>query len=126
MSYFRVAPRDLFNEANFLKCLAQLSLDVHEGFLPEIYFDEDEYGDYGVKMTQNQDGDLVLESPLFRFKSDDEELILFRRMNSREPYPLWTIDQDGDHIRVFYPNGTVTVEFKAFIKSYAPQEEACV
>lgn len=118
MSYQRVAPRDLFNEANFLKCLGQLSLDVHEGFLPEIYFDEDEYLDHGSQLTQDEDGNLVLESPLFRFKCGDEELFLYRKLNSRDPWPLMTIDHDGDAIPVFNHDGKVSGEFKHFLKKY--------
>ena len=31
MTYRRVLPRDLFNEAKLLKCLGQLALIIHDG-----------------------------------------------------------------------------------------------
>ncbi len=34
MSYMRILPRDAFNEANFLKCLAKLTMDIEDGLLP--------------------------------------------------------------------------------------------
>ena len=40
MSYIRVIPRDLFNEANLLKCHGQLVIHL-EGRLPNAGFPED-------------------------------------------------------------------------------------
>lgn len=118
LSYNRVAPRDLFNEANFLKCLGQLAMAIIDGHLPHIYFDEDTYSQVGTPLMQNEDGDLCLVYDLFKFKCDDDAILIFRPLNSREPWPIYTINEDGERVSLFDADGKITDQFRQFIVDY--------
>ena len=67
MSYSRVAPRDLFNEANFMKCIGQITLLILDKNLTGLVFDEVAYALNGVEFVLLMDsGDLsTSESLLF-------------------------------------------------------------
>lgn len=96
MSYLRVIPRDLFNEANLLKCIGRLTLLIHDGKLPGWSFEHEDYFDDGFIIEQNgHDGSLYLRSIDFFYKG---HLVTFSRpMNSRQPYPL-VEDTTGEFI----------------------------
>lgn len=87
MSYKRVIPRDLFNEANFLKCLGQLALIIHDkdGKIFNIPFSI-EYDGGPFELDQNESGDLICNN--FKFFMDKEEIKLSRPLNSRDTWPL--------------------------------------
>lgn len=51
MSYIRVIPRDLFNEADLLKCLGKIVLDIEDGKLPWLSYHHD--GD-AFNIVQNE------------------------------------------------------------------------
>lgn len=113
MSYMRVVPRDLFNEANMLKCLGQLylkteylngqiSIDNHSN-----HFELDQCPDTGELQLVNID---------VTFNGD--KLELFRPLNSREPYPLWLRYGDDEEMVVFNDDGSLSTEFAAFIDEH--------
>jgi hypothetical protein len=106
MSYVRVLPRDLFNEANLLKCLGQLWLlvDGREGakFLVEAV--------EGFEIRQDpNDGSLFVGNVPFALRGLLAHLS--RPLNSREPWPLYLSipeDPDFDVIAVFNDDGSLS------------------
>lgn len=83
MNYARVIPRDLFNEANLLKCYGRLALEVdleHDG---------------GAFDIQQDPASGALHVANVRLVVRGREVPLFRPLNSREPWPLWATTEDG-------------------------------
>lgn len=113
MSYLRVIPRDLFNEANLLKCYGQLALQLEfhniQGVAMEHHCEHDKFDVY-----QNQDdGSLSIGNVSLTVRG--EACVLFRPLNSHQPWPLYCVVGDND-ISVFKDDGTFTPEFLAFLK----------
>lgn len=120
MTYQRVLPRDLFNEANLLKCLGQLALLVHEQ-LPAVrglYLAETDLEDaFDVQQDPNT-GNLFVTN--LAWCVDDPEFgpqpVYFERpLNSRDPWPLRVLTEEDDALRVFEDDGSVTPEFTAHV-----------
>lgn len=117
MGYTRVIPRDLFNEANLLKCMGGLyiALEHVEGrasLWPESVpkFDID----------QNVDGATYVRN-LF-LVVDGNKYSLIRPLNSRSPWPLY-VETDEDQIEVFNDNGTLSPDFIAFISKSGDEDD---
>ena len=110
-TYIRVIPRDLFNEANLLKCLGQLYIQLelkgghhswslnHTGDRFEIEQDE-------------SDGSTSVAN--FWLSFDGQVYFFNRPLNSREPWPLYVRDTD---VAVFDSYGKLTEEFLHLIRS---------
>jgi len=116
MTYLRVIPRDLFNEANLLKCHGQLYLNIETLNLPGVELVH-EYDDepFDIAMDPN-DGSLMLLN--VRLWVHGEPHILFRPLNSREPWPLYLDGTEApEPIAVFTDTGKFTAEFESFLKS---------
>lgn len=99
MSYMRVIPRDLFNEAKLLKCLGQVALIIHDGVgVPSglhLEHDTTECDGFNVEQDPN-DGSLYCGNLSLYF---EERLIGLRSpYNSKDAYPLrFTMDdEEGD------------------------------
>jgi len=111
MSYIRVLPRDLFNEANLLKCLGQLWIAV-DGKAPAAQFDV-EAVEEGFWIDQDpNDGSLrVVNLP---FSMGGRNALLTRPLNSREPWPLYISFPEYPEIdttAVFNEDGSLSHEF---------------
>jgi hypothetical protein len=114
MTYQRVIPRDLFNEANLLKCYGQLALKLEEK--PGVVFklSGDYYGNY-FDIQQNVDGCLSIDNIELTIKG--KRWYLFRPLNSREPWPLYAYDNQGcdedntTELQVFTDDGELSAEF---------------
>ncbi len=112
MSYLRVIPRDLFNEAKLLKCMGQLALLIHDGVgvSKELSLEHDN-PEGGFQIEQDDStGDLYCANIECLCKG---RLIGLRAAyNSKKPYSLRFIvgDEDGD---VFNADGSLSEEFKA-------------
>lgn len=108
MSYIRVIPRDLFNEANLLKCYGQLALHIHDHKYTTSPAFADLFADDAFQIEMSMDsGDIFIANlPL---TIDGQEYELSRPMNSREPWPLW-ISGDGieEPFEVFNPDGSIS------------------
>lgn len=111
MSYTRVIPRDLFNEANLLKCYGRL------------YICLENYSGGSVKLAEDVDRFEVVQRP------DDgwtyianipltvrgSRYILTRPLNSRDPWPLYAEEignPDADPIEVFDDDGNLSEAFR--------------
>lgn len=88
--YTRVMPRDLFNEANLLKCLGKIVLLIENNAIPGlkvIGYDID----CGFTIDQDpNDGSISVTNLSFRDHSDElcNEVHFRVGLNSREPWPL--------------------------------------
>lgn len=110
MSYIRVIPRDLFNEASLLKCLGKLALHLES--IRSIAVLEDFGQAFSVVQDEN-DGTISVEN--LPFMIGHEVVRLYRPLNSREPYPLYA--QLGDEeIQVFDDAGDLSPQFLGAIE----------
>ncbi len=118
MTYERVLPRDAFNEANFLKCLGQLTL-IHLNYgLPkgfEIHFDGNAFD-----LDQTCDGELMCWN--FDLYLSSFRVELTRPLNSRDPWPLYaSVHGVNDYLHqvpVFNEEGQFSEEFLTKAKRF--------
>jgi hypothetical protein len=112
MSYLRVIPRDLFNEANLLKCYGQLYIQLEKIGLEHTLEHSDTNEQFMVEQTI--DGDLRLKN--VQLLVNGGAVHLFRPVNSREPYPLYALEEDTEEeISIFKDDGSFTEEMIVFL-----------
>lgn len=117
MTYRRTIPRDLFNEANLLKCLGQLYIKT-EGFLglsPRPFLIVHTGNDWNVHQDES---DGSIHSGAITVMIQNRAYDHYRPLNSREPWPLWLAlrhDPDADHFRAFTDDGELSAEMMALI-----------
>lgn len=111
MSYPRVIPRDLFNEANLLKCYGQIYLNL-EILNPEnVEFEHD-----GEPFDVQQDDSGALTIANIELRVRGIPCYLRRPLNSRRPWPLYlTIADSPLEIDVFNEDGSFSDEMTAFL-----------
>lgn len=118
MSYTRVLPRDLFNEANLPKVYGRLWILTENN--PTAGFREESAPWFDI--VQNEaSGGLTVSNLTFQVRG--ATCGLERPMNSREAFPLYlTIEDDPDfEIAVFDDHGDFTPEMQTLI---APLQDA--
>lgn len=113
MTYKRVIPRDLFNEANLLKCLGRLYIATENFVAVDIVHKAPQQ--FAIDQDIS-DGSIYCSTVQIRIKG---AIWPHRRaLNSREPWPL-TIsnpdDPDADEIDVFTDDGGLSPEFRALL-----------
>lgn len=115
MTYTRVIPRDLFNEADLLKCYGRLSilLDQTSDHAAQLIFDEGEEGEPFRIEQDDSSGAISVSNVLLIIGGEPQRL--FRPLNARSKWPLWC-EGDGDDLRVFTDEGNLSDEFLALIK----------
>lgn len=114
MSYTRVIPRDLFNEANLLKCMAALwiALDSRGGHAARISNDDQSVDDgFAIEMDPS-DGSISVTNVSFTIGGEDYRL--WRPLNARSAWPLY-VNHGDESIRVFTESGDLSEEFWALI-----------
>lgn len=112
MSYHRIIPRDLFNEAKLLKCMGQIALMIHDGMDGgKLAIDHDSPED-GFIIDQNPNSGWLYVANLNVYRKSDGEMVgLATSYNSKSPYPLnYECGDDGGC--VFEDDGTLTEEFR--------------
>lgn len=108
MTILRVIPRDLFNDANLLKCVGKLALLAEDGLLPlHIEYDNKPFD---IQMNPD-DGSTYIRNIEF-FTKTGSPIHLTRPLNSRNPWPLYAETGDSDAVSVFTDDGTLTPEFE--------------
>ena len=122
MSYTRVIPRDLFNEANLLKCYGQLALLLHDYPVPGVQLVHD--GGSFEPLQQDHDGSLTLW-PSVRLEVRGSHVMLHRPLNDRDSWPLYATDHRDEEEAVFTDDGQFTAGFRAMIGAPAPQGCTC-
>jgi hypothetical protein len=127
MSYDRVIPRDLFNEAKLLKCLGQLSLLIHDGLSIDptwaLVLTHNAEHSPGFRIVQDSsDGSIYCSNLVLTARG--QVIRLYSPLNSKRPYPLQFFGHrrdgsayptvDGD---VFDDDGTLSSEFRSFLEA---------
>ena len=110
--YIRVIPRDLFNEANLLKCLGRLVLCIESA--PRVVVEHDG-GPFEV-VQNDDDGSISLFG--FYVQVAGSALSLWRPLNSRHPWPLMAAvegDHDVEPVPVFCDDGELSPEFLSLV-----------
>lgn len=108
MTYVRVIPRDLFNEANLLKCYGQLWLVLEKlNGRAELVHDTDEASEFRVEQDAS-DGSLSIENVVLYVS--DIPVRLFRPLNARTSWPLLFVHRD-DALPVFNLVGELSTQF---------------
>lgn len=108
MSYTRVVPRDLFNEAKLLKCLGQLALLIHDHRVHSTLRMSHSYGPFMIEQREHDAGLYVSDG--IEFFAGCRKLDLYTKYNSKEPYPLYC-DFGDDEVQVLEPEGFLSQEF---------------
>jgi hypothetical protein len=109
MSYKRVLPRDLFNEANLLKCIGKLTMMIEDGIIHDIQY---HYDGEPFEIEQcPSDGSLSILNIQFwtRGYEVNKPMPMFRPLNSRDAWPLY-VDIDGVSHAVFDDQGDVIID----------------
>lgn len=112
--YRRVIPRDLFNEANLLKCYGQLWLCLEKLNLADVSLDRDVDGD-PFEVWQDEDSGATCILNIYLYVRG-EVIALHRPLNSREPFPLYATTGEGDEVAVFAADGTLSADMLALLK----------
>jgi hypothetical protein len=109
VAYIRVLPRDLFNEADLLKCYGQLwiLLDGNDS----AGFVEEEVSHFDI--VQNPaDGSLTVQN--LTFAIGGKPYNLSRPLNTREKWSLYA-ERDDEVISVFDDHGNLSDEMEALL-----------
>lgn len=105
-----VIPRDLFNHASLFNCYGRLWLELNthdmEGHL--VF-----HGDTDFIVTQDDSDGSISVKNIELIDINGGEVELFRPLNSRDKSPLWFVDRDENHHKVFTECGKyLSYEFK--------------
>jgi len=119
MTYLRVVPRDLFNEGNLLKCLGRVYICAEQSPLgdPCAHVAVETGGAWCAHQDQS-DGSLWLDG--VQVSCLGYALRCARPMNSRDPWPLYVCEIDGeeiDPVDVFTDEGEFSDDFRALCDS---------
>lgn len=109
MTYQRVIPRDLFNDANLLKCLGQLYLELERLNIPGVELEHWPDTRAFIIHQNEDDGSTYCRNVVLTVKNKHHYLT--RPLNSRKSWPLYL-----NEIPIFDNEGCLTEEFKAFVK----------
>jgi hypothetical protein len=116
MSYVRVIPRDLFNEADLLKCLGHLCIML-ETTRSNAKFDVEDAPVFDIRQDESDGSIHVANLP---FSVDGRSVHLSRPLNSRSPWPLYLSrpdEPDFEPIRVFEQTGFFSDAMQELIKA---------
>jgi hypothetical protein len=116
MPYMRVIPRDLFNEANLLKCLGQLYLKLEILGRESMLEDQIEADEPFVVDQDPSSGATFCANVCLVV--DGNSVPLFRPYNSRDAYPLRAQLGDDYDVPVFEESGDLSAEFRAFLHAW--------
>jgi hypothetical protein len=116
MTYERVFPRDLFNDANLLKCLGQLVLKIEDGVAPKGLYVEQQERDAIDIWQDASDGSTYANPANFNLylelKPGLESITLHRPLNARGSFPLLAYNTAWDEpVQVFDAMGNFHPDF---------------
>lgn len=114
MSYRRVLPRDLFNEADLLKCYGRLWLLAENR--KDIRFAEEDASSFAIDQDES-DGSLTVTNLTFQIHG--KTCKLYRPLNSRHAWPLW-VDDGDDMVAVFTTGGELSPDMLQLIAENEP------
>jgi hypothetical protein len=113
MSYRRVIPRDLFNEASLLKCYGRLFINLETAGLKDVELNHDGEA-FDVRQDASSGGLFVANVVL---KVAGKPCRLHRPLNSRDQWPLYLTDDDDEELSVFNEDGSFAEEFVQHMKA---------
>lgn len=112
MPFRREIPRDLFNDANLLKCYGQIYIALETAQAPDAELEHD-----GAAFDiQRDDGDGSTWVGNVTLKVRRKPVRLFRPANSKYRWPLYFFDNEGDEVEVFADDGTFSQEMLNFLR----------
>lgn len=116
MTYIREIPRDLFNEANLLKCYGQIWLNLEKlPRAPAALQKAGKSSDEFVIVQDSSDGSTWILNVHLVVRGD--RCTLRRPLNSREPWPLYlTIPGTETEIDVFNRDGSFSPDMREFLE----------
>jgi hypothetical protein len=112
MSYNRVIPRDLFNEASLLKCYGRIYINLETANLQNVELAHD--GDAFDVQQDESSGGLFVANVVLKVRG--KSCRLHRPLNSRETWPLYLTDENEEEIDVFTEDGSFSAEMEAFLR----------
>lgn len=115
MTYQRILPRDLFNEAKLLKCLGRLALLIHNELceLQFVHVTQD-WQDFRI-YKDFSDGSIYCDNLLF-FAPGRKRVKVYLPENNREPYPLLCrFDGSEEELAVFNDDGSLSDDFQRIV-----------
>lgn len=113
MLYYRVLPRDLFNEAKLLKCIGHLVLKIHDHMAPNGLRFEHDGEPFEIALID--DGHLTVTNIVFAI--GDTFLLFKTAYNSKAPYPL-LCEHDNIEWNVFLDSGEFDQAFVKLIEEF--------
>lgn len=103
MSYQRVLPRDLFNEAKLLKCMGMIAMLVVDERIKGLRMTQEEcYHGFDV-WKNDSDGSISITNILFH-DSRGEKVLFWTPLNSKENWPL-VMEYKGEEYYPLNSNG---------------------
>jgi hypothetical protein len=102
MTYKRVLPRDLFNEAKLLKCIGKITLLIEDGLLSDFQYHYD--GEAFNIIQDESDGSISVANISFWYKGHDRSVILKTGLNDKANWPLIMVLGDEEYY-LFQENG---------------------
>lgn len=115
MSYRRVVPRDLFNEAKLLKCLGALYIAAEHFDNETLHVEHANEGSRdGWDIQQDEtDGSIFCANVSVMLRG--AAVHCYTPLNSKRPYPLWA--SIGDELyEVFTDEGKLTGDFALLLQ----------
>lgn len=108
----KIAPRDIFNDANYYKNLAYLLEFMEKGVIQGLDFQCAETTVLNRPFAQIDDasGDLVSPYGAFSLAGSGENLTLVRPVNSRESFPVYFETEDYSVYDVFHEGPNPSLE----------------
>lgn len=113
-NYFRVLPRDLFNEAKLLKCIGRLVILIDDGFALNGMSFNHNGGPFKIGLVA--DGHLTVTNIIFEING--VALFFKSGYNSKENYPL-LCEHERCEYEIFDEEGKYTDEFVEFCEKIA-------
>jgi hypothetical protein len=119
MGYDRVIPRDLFNEADLLKCIGRLYLELENLYkiYDPKYVAEVLQVDQGPFLIEQNptDGSIYVKNVDLFFKGNTYKI--YRPLNTKIPYNVFLERIREEDIPIFDVNGDLTEEFRGFLRA---------
>lgn len=114
MTYTHIIPRDLFNDANLLKCLGNIYIQgecaARDSPAGQLRVEGDGAPYFDIRQDAGS-GATFVSNVVVSYKG--HRLHLTRPINSREPWPLYweREEEEGDEVEVFNDDGTFAAAF---------------
>jgi hypothetical protein len=112
VTYQRVIPRDLFNEASLLKCYGALYIAMETAGTRAARFSQEDVEHFDIEQ-RDEDGSIYVAN--LTLIAGAARYLLTRPLNSRRPWPLYAEridDRDFEPVPVFDDDGNLTEEME--------------